>query len=57
MDDRAQELHTVVEQLIGLGEAADELHYWEAIFDDLNDQERSAILLNLKSELAVLVAK
>ncbi|HUC01459.1 MAG TPA: hypothetical protein VMA75_00950 [Candidatus Paceibacterota bacterium] len=54
MDDRARELHDVVEKLIALGEEADELRYWESIFADLSDDEKSAIVLNLKSELAAL---
>lgn len=57
MDDRARELHDVVEKLIAQGEEADELRYWESIFGDLSDDERSAVLLNLKSELAALGSK
>lgn len=54
MDDRARELHAVVEKLIAQGEEAAELRYWESLFGDLSDDEKSAILLNLKSELAAL---
>jgi hypothetical protein len=54
MDDHKKEFHDVIEKLIPLGEDEKELRYWEAIFDDLTDQEKKDVLANLKEELAAL---
>jgi DNA polymerase III epsilon subunit-like protein len=35
-------------------EDAAELRYWESIFDDLSEQEQTAVLDNLKKELEAL---
>ena len=52
MDSRKQEFYDVIQQLIPLGEDKKELHYWEAIFDDLTEEEKVEVLGNLKEELA-----
>ena len=52
MDSQKQEFYDVIQQLIPLGEDKKELHYWEAIFDDLTDEEKTEVLGNLKEELA-----
>jgi hypothetical protein len=56
MPDLKKEFHDVIEKLIPLGEDEKELHYWEAIFDDLTEQEKGDVLTNLKEELAALEA-
>ncbi len=52
MDSVKQEFYDVIEQLIPLGEDKKELSYWEAIFDDLTEEEKKDVLNNLKEELA-----
>jgi hypothetical protein len=52
MDNTKQEFYDVIKQLIPLGEDKKELRYWEAIFDDLTEEERNEVLGNLKEELA-----
>ncbi len=57
MTDRKQEFHDVVERLIPFGEDAKELHFWEAIFDDLTEEDQDSVMENLKKELALLEKK
>jgi hypothetical protein len=52
MDSQKQEFYDVIQQLIPLGEDKKELHYWEAIFDDLTEEEKLEVLKNLQEELA-----
>lgn len=52
MDSQKQEFYDVIQQLIPLGEDEKELHYWEAIFDDLTEEEKVEVMENLKEELA-----
>mgnify|MGYP001544331567 CR=1 FL=1 len=54
MDNQKQEFYDVIQQLIPLGEDKKELHYWEAIFDDLTTEEKGDVLTNLKEELAAI---
>jgi hypothetical protein len=56
MNERAQELHNVIEKLIALGEDATELHFWESIVDDLSQEEYDALLASLTKEIAELSA-
>lgn len=55
MSNRKQEFHDVIERLIPFGEDEKELHFWEAIFDDLNEEEQDAVMANLKEELALFL--
>ncbi|HEX3082565.1 MAG TPA: hypothetical protein VHQ86_04900 [Candidatus Saccharimonadia bacterium] len=50
------ELTQIIDQLIKLGEDADELHYWVDIYDDLEPEAKAALADNLKGELAKLEA-
>lgn len=54
MDSQKQEFYDVIQQLIPLGEDKKELHYWEAIFDDLTGEEKEDVLKSLNEELAAI---
>ena len=54
MDISKEHLKNIVSRLISLGEEADELHFWESIFDDLPDDEKKSLLQNLEEELKLL---
>ncbi len=46
-----QELEPLLEELIALGEDADELHYWRDIFEDLPPEKQEEVCLLFKAEL------
>ncbi len=48
------ELEIILDQLIALGEDADELHYWRDIFEDLPADKQEEVSLLFKAELQEL---
>lgn len=51
-----QELEPLLDQLITLGEDADELNYWRDIFDDLPAEKQDEVGMLFKAELDELQA-
>ncbi len=51
-----QELEPLLDQLIALGEEADELNYWRDIFDDLPAEKQDEVGMLFKAELDELQA-
>ena len=50
------DIKKLVEQLVVLGEDADELRYWESIYASLPGEGQEQILRNLQKELQELLA-
>jgi len=50
MDD----INTLIEGLVALGEDRDELELWESIYPSLEAEEKSALIENLQEELREL---
>lgn len=51
MNITKEQLHVVIEQLVAQGEDARELHFWEEIFDTMNEDERMKLMKNLEDEM------
>ncbi|HEY4479298.1 MAG TPA: hypothetical protein VI981_03005 [Candidatus Paceibacterota bacterium] len=49
-----QNLDELIEKLLKFGEDAEELGYWQSIFDDLEPGEQEALISNLRDELEKL---
>lgn len=54
MTARKSELAELTHKLTALGEDAEELSYWQDIFDDLTEEEQGRLLAGLREELAAL---
>ncbi len=50
------ELKSIVEKLVVLGDDREELEYWMSIYDDLDDARRGELDVILKEELDKLSA-
>ena len=51
MEQDKQKLKTLSDSLIEVGGNAQELAFWEAIFDDLAPEEKQRLIENLQAEL------
>ena len=51
-----EELSTILDKLIQLGEDKDELEYWRDIFNDLPAEKQAEVFLLFKKELDALLA-
>lgn len=48
------DIFTIIDQLVNLGEDRDELHLWADMYPYLSDEERDKLLEDLNSELQEL---
>ncbi|MBI2624173.1 hypothetical protein HYW67_01610 [Candidatus Parcubacteria bacterium] len=54
MTNPKAELTALNRQLTALGENAEELSYWQDIFEDLTQEEQKQLLAGLREELSAL---
>lgn len=54
MSEKKEKLSKLIETAISMGDAVEELRYWEHIFDTLNEQQKDDLIAIMEKEVACL---
>lgn len=54
MSEKKEKLSKLIEAAISMGDASEELHYWEHIFDTLNEKQKDDLIAIMEKEVACL---